>query len=187
MNLIKKWNEYMGPKDERLEAEENKRSRTAFAILLIGTVLSLYYAISLAQVADVTEHPIMTPLGQSLVSVQWPLTIAILVAGIYLIASETKAGFFSSRTRFATIDHIPWDFVALGAVVCGALVGVLTTGMRILAEIQIVGIENVMWFADAAIGIVLFGLGFALGFLFFALSFHDAIKQRRRHEAELEE
>ena len=43
MYLIRKWNEYMGPKDERLEAEENKSMKVASYILLIGSVVSLYY------------------------------------------------------------------------------------------------------------------------------------------------
>lgn len=187
MNLIKRWNEYLGPKDERLEAEENKHSRVSMTILFVGCILSLYYVISLNQVAEVTETPIMTPLGQSLVSVQWPLTITILAAAIYMTASQTRTGTFFTHTRFANVDRIPWDIVTLGAVACGLVVGVLSAGMRVLAEVQIVGLENVMWFGDAAIGMVFFIMGFVLGFAFIALSIRDAIKQRRAQEAEWEE
>lgn len=42
MNLIKRYNQIMGPKDERLEAEENKSMKVGGTILLIGSVLSLY-------------------------------------------------------------------------------------------------------------------------------------------------
>ena len=57
MNLIKRYNQIMGPKDERLEAEENKSMKVGGTILLIGSVLSLYYAIMLDQVSSTTDHP----------------------------------------------------------------------------------------------------------------------------------
>ena len=37
MYLVRKWNEIMGPKDERLEAEENKAAKVSGYILLIGS------------------------------------------------------------------------------------------------------------------------------------------------------
>ena len=43
--------------------------------------------------------------------------------------------------------------------------------MRILAEVQIVGIENVAWGGDIAIGVVYFTLAFFLAFGLFAPTF----------------
>lgn len=186
MYLTRKWNEIMGPKDERLEAEDSRIARIAACILVVGSVISLYYGIMLDQVAATTDHPILTPLGQSLVPVQLPLTLTILAAGIASIALQTRAGYFSTRKRFAEVDRIPWDFACLFAVACGAVVGLLTCVMRILAEVQIVGLGQVAWFGDIAMGIVFFIMGFALGLFFMALSINDAIKQRRRLEQELE-
>ena len=57
MYLVRKWNEIMGPKDERLEVEENKAAKVSGYILLIGSILSLYYAIMLNQVAYTTDTP----------------------------------------------------------------------------------------------------------------------------------
>lgn len=185
MGLLKRYNEIMGPKDERLVAEENRAMKVSANILLIGSVLSLYYAIMLGQVASTTDHPILTPLGQSVVSADIPLLLTILVAGVVSVAMQTKAGFFSTRKRFAEVDRIPWDFVSLFALACGAIVGVLTCTMRILAEIQIVGLSGVAWLGDAAIGIVFFIMGFVIGFVAIALSISDAIKARRRMEEEL--
>lgn len=59
--------------------------------------------------------------------------------------------------------------------------------MRILAEIQIVGIENVAWFGDLAIGVVFFLMGFAIGFVAISLTINDAIKRRRLLEDELQD
>lgn len=186
MYLTQKWNEIMGPKDERLEIEENKSTKVGAFILLVGSVISMYYAIMLDQVANTTEHPLFTELGAQVVPVYALLTVTILVAGAVSIGMQIRAGMFSSYKRVAEVDAIPWDYVALVAVVCGAILGVLTCIMRIVAEIQIVGIAHVAWGGDIAMGVVYFIMGFGLGFLFMAATIHDAIKRRHQLEAELE-
>ncbi len=186
MYLVRKWNEIMGPKDERLEAEESKVVKASAYILLAGSALSLYYAIMLTQVASTTDRPIMTALGESLVPVQIPLMLTILVAGAVSLSIQLRSGTFSSYKRFAEMDAIPWDYVSLFAVFCGVMMGVLTCGMRIVAEVQIVGVDHVAWLGDLAIGIVFFGMGFAIGFAAIACTIHDAIKRRRALEIELE-
>lgn len=187
MYLTRKWNEIMGPKDERLEKEENRAIKVSAYILLIGSLLSLYYAILLDQVAYTTDHPIITELGSHVIHVQFPLMLTILLAGVVSITMQTKSGSFSSYKRFAEVDTIPWDYVCIFALACGVIVGVLTSCMRIIAEIQIVGIGNVAWLGDFAIGIVFFGIGFVVGFCAIALTIHDAIKRRREIERELED
>ncbi len=185
MYLIRKWNEYMGPKDERLEAEGNKSTKAAAYILLVGSIVSLYYGIMVNQVASTTDHPILTPLGESVLPVQVPLTLTILVAGVVSLFMQMRKGMFSSYKRYAEVDRIPWDYVAVFALLMGAVLGVLTCGMRILAEVQIVGVENVAWFGDLAIGVVFFVIGYGLGFGAMALTIHDAIKRRRELDREL--
>lgn len=63
MKIIDRWNEFMGPKDERLTAEANRCAAVGYAILIIGSALCLYYGIMLNQVAETTGHPLLTPLG----------------------------------------------------------------------------------------------------------------------------
>lgn len=187
MNLIKRYNQIMGPKDKRLEAEENKSMKVGGTILLIGSVLSLYYAIMLDQVSSTTGQPIFTALGEKLIPVHLLLVLTILVAGVVSLTMQTRAGYFSSHKRFAEVDQVPWDFVTLFALFCGAIVGILTCGMRIVAEVQIVGLENVAWMGDLAIGIVFVIMGFLVGFAAITLTIHDAIKRRRALESELED
>lgn len=186
MYLTRKWNEIMGPKDERLETEENRTAKVGAFILLAGSLISMYYAIMLDQVANTTEHPLLTELGAEVIPVYALLTATILIAGAVSIGMQIRAGMFSSYKRVAEVDTIPWDYVTLVAVVCGALLGVLTCVMRIVAEIQIVGIAHVAWGGDIAMGVVYFIMGFGLGFLFMAATIHDAIKRRHQLEAELE-
>lgn len=184
MGLIKRWNEYLGPKDERLEAEECKQARVGALILLIGAIISLYYGIALDQVASTTGHPLQTELGARVVPMQLPLIATILVAGVVTVRMQIRSGSFSSRKRYAEVDSVPWGDVTLLAVGCGAIVAVLVCGMRIIAEAQIVGFDGIAWFGDIAMGVVFFGMGFALGFVAFAASIHDAIKRRRELERE---
>lgn len=187
MYLTRKWNEIMGPKDERLEAQECRSARASACILLVGATISLYYAIMLNQVASTTDRPILTELGETLVPVQALLTLTILVAGFASIGMQLKSGTFSSYKRFAEVDRIPWDYVALFAVFCGVVVGLLTSVMRIVAEAQIVGFANIAWAGDLAMGVVFFGMGFAVGFVAIACTIRDAIKRRHALERELEE
>ena len=134
MYLIRKWNEYMGPKDERLEAEENKSMKVASYILLVGSTMSLYYWIMVNQVANTTDHPVLTPLGASVVPVDLLLILTILAAGFASVGMQIRGGAFSSYKRYAEVDRIPWDYVASFALFCGAVLGVLTCGMRILGK-----------------------------------------------------
>lgn len=186
MYLAKKWNEIMGPKDERLETEANRATVIGASILLVGSIITLYYMIMLNQVAYTTDCPIMTSLGAHLIGAEIPLMLTVFISGVVVIARQIRSGCFSSHKRFAEVDSIPWVFVSLFAIACGSAIGVLTCGMRIIAEVQIVGVENVAWVGDIAIGIVSFIMGFVIGFVAIALSIHSAIKRRRELDIELE-
>ena len=59
--------------------------------------------------------------------------------------------------------------------------------MRILAEIQIVGVENVLRIADVAVGMAFFVIGFVACFAVTALLIRNAIKRRLALEAELQD
>lgn len=186
MHLIRKWNEYMGPKDERLEAESSRYMKMGYRVLLAGALLCLYYSIMLDQVSDTTGVALCTTAGDRVVPVSLPLAIAVLLAGAVPLALGMQKGIISDRNRYASVERIPWDFVALISLGTGALVGLLTCGMRIIAEVQIVGIDRVTWGGDIAIGVVFFGMAFALSIAFTAAMFHSAIKNRQRLEAELD-
>lgn len=187
MNIIKRWNEFMGPKDERLEAESNRCAAIGYTILIIGSALCLYYGIMLNQVADTTGHALLTPLGQSVFPVDTALLIIILISGLVSTYLQVRSGAFDTHARIAQADRIPWDYVALVSLLCGLGLGVTTTAMRILAEVQIVGVENVTWGGDIAMGVIYFTLAFFVAFAAFAGTFRSAIDRRRQLEHELEE
>lgn len=187
MRIIERWNAIMGPKDERLTAESNRCAAIGYIILIIGAALVLYYGIMLEQVAETTDHPLLTPLGQSVFPASTALLIVIIISGLVSTYLQVRTGAFDTHARIAQTDRIPWDYVALMALLCGGCLGVATTVTRILAEVQIVGIANVAWAGDIAMGVVYFTLAFAVGFACFAATFHGAINRRRQLERELEE
>ena len=83
MSLMKRWNEYLGPKDERLEAESARYLRIGYYLLLAGVVLCIYYEVMLEQVSCVTEVPLLTAAGAEVVSPN-----ALLVGCCWLPASS---------------------------------------------------------------------------------------------------
>ena len=170
-----------------MAAQRFASAAIGYTILIIGSALCLYYGIMLNQVAETTGHPLLTPLGQSVFPVDTALLIVILGSGLISTYLQVRSGAFDTHARIAQSDRIPWDYVALVALLCGLGLGITTTAMRILAEVQIVGIENVMWGGDIAIGIVYFTLAFILAFVLFAATFRSAIDRRRQLERKLEE
>ena len=182
MNLVKRWNEYMGPKDERLEAVSNRCAKVGFMILLFGSVICCYYGMMLDQVALTTDTALATAVGERLVDpiqLQFGVIVVACFVSLYL---ETRSGITSDRMRLAAVDKVPWDYVAVLSVLTGALLFVLTTGLRIAAEVQIVA-----WAGDVAMGIVYFFMGSGLAMGFLGLQFHSAIKRRQELERELDD
>lgn len=187
MNLIKRWNAYMGPQDERLASESCKYMKIGYFILLAGAVICLYYSIMVDQVSTTTDTALYTPVGENVFPVTWLMIIVVLLSSVIPMGMQMRAGIISDRKRYASTDRIPWDFVIMLSLVTGLILGVLTCGLRMVAEIQIVGIEAVTWAGDIAMGVVFFVMGFGLAIVFTAAMFNSAIKNRRRLEAELDD
>ncbi len=187
MKLVKLWNEYMGPKDERIEAEYGRIYKVGYIILAIGTCICLFYGIILDQVAYVADKPIHTAIGENIFSPTYLLLIVLLISGIIPSWLQIRAGIASNHSRMAEVDHIPWGYVLLCSALIGVALGICVFVLRVIAEIQIVGLADVLWFGDMAIGIVIGSIGFAAGMICFGTSFASAIKRRKQLESELED
>ena len=57
LKIVKKWREYAGPKDERLEAENAKIYKIGFVLLSFGMLMILLYQIRLARLCGFTAMP----------------------------------------------------------------------------------------------------------------------------------
>lgn len=185
MKLIKLYNEYMGPKDERIEAEYGRIYRVGYIIFVIGTCICLFYGIMLGQVANVADKPIHTAIGEGVFSPTYLLMIVLLIAGIVPCWMQIREGIASDHSRMAEVDHIPWGYVLLCSALIGLAIGFCVFTLRVIAEIQIVGLTDVLWFGDMAVGIVIGGIGFAAGIICFGTAFASAIKRRKQLESKL--
>ena len=177
----------MGPKDERLESESNRCMRVGYTILLAGAGIAAYYGIMVNQVADTTGTQIYTNIGENVFPVSGVVTIAILISCLITLGMQMKAGIVDEHVRMATIDHVPWGFCVVIGFITGAMFGVITAAMRMLAEIQIVGIENVTWAGDVAMGVVFFILAFVLGTFGTAAYIKSAIVGRAKQDGLLDD
>lgn len=187
MNLIERWNAFMGPKDERLESESNRCMRVGYTLLLAGAGIAAYYGIMVNQVADTTGTPIYTSIGENVFPVSGVVAVAILISCLITLGMQMKAGIVDEHVRMATIDYVPWGFCVIIGVISGAMLGVITATMRMLAEIQIVGIENVTWAGDLAMGVVFFVMAFVLGTFGTAAYIKSAIIGRAKQDSLLED
>lgn len=187
MKLMDEWNEYMGPKDERIEAKFGHIYKVGYIIFAIGACICLFYGVMLDQVACVTDKPIRTAAGENVFSPTYLLMIVILIAGIVPCLLQTQEGTASEHSRIAEVDHIPWGYVVLCSILIGIAIGFGVFALRVIAEIQIVGFGNIMWLGDLAIGIVIGGIGFIAGMICFGIGFASAIKRRKTIERQLED
>ena len=187
MNLIKRWNAFMGPKDERLESESNRCMRVGYTILLAGAGIAPWYGIMVNRVADTTDTPIYTSIGQDVFPVTGVIAVAILVSCLITLGMQMKAGIVDEHVCMATIDHVPWGFCVLIGLISGAMLGVISAAMRMLAEIQIVGIESVTWAGDLAMGVVFFVMAFVVGTFGTAAYIKSAIVGRAKQDSLLED
>ncbi len=187
MSLIKKWETYMGPKDERLVAESNRIMRIGYTILLAGTALALYYGLMLTQVASTTDTPIFTALGERVFPLDKVLLIVFVLGTFIPCGMFMRSGITTERNRYAQVDYVPWNYVVQMSLLCALIIGVLSAGMRIVAEIQIVGLGQVAWIGDIAMGFVFAGMGFAIGMVAISASFKAAIENRKKLDEELDD
>ena len=171
----------------RLAAESTRYMKMGYYILLVGILVCTYYAMMVDQVASTTETAIYTAAGERVFPV-WHLVILVVLISCFVpLTLQIRKGILSDRSRYASVDHVPWDFVTVLSLLTGGAVGILTCGMRMIAEIQIVGVDQVTWFGDIAMGVVFFFMAFCLSMVFSAAFFKDAIKNRQRLEKELED
>ncbi len=187
MKLEERWHPYWGPKDERLVETVNKTTRVGYAILLVGGMVTTYYAIMLDQVANVADRELLTSTGQGVFPVQNLLLIVMLLGAFVPLALQMREGVIDEHSRFAQAERIPWGYVMLVSLAIATSLGFMTALLRIVAEGQIVGWSQVAWAGDLAVGAVFFGLAFGLSVLVLAACFGSAIERRRKLEDQLDD
>ena len=184
--LKEQWDSYVGPKDERLVAEENRLyAKLARALLVIGLV-SVFYGNALHRAAGMFGDPAIKGKLYGAFPSEMVLCIGIIIVCTWYTSSLTKQGVISDN-RFAEVDSFPAGYFALCSALgaLAAFVGAFV--VEALAQAQFAGFGGVYWAANAAMAAIFAIVVFVACMVGFWLYFRDAKRNRRRIEAELGE
>ena len=164
-------------RDERILVEENRIYARGFKIMIILALLACYYDICLINTAY-AEGFVTSEYSFGVIQSGLILAIGcVAICGACAVAF-CRRGIVSTNTKIAQADSFPvgwalaWSLGA-GLSVCGGLFL-----CEVLAQLQIIGFDQVFWVADAFSGLFVGVCVFALCFLAFWLSFRSARKRR---------
>lgn len=184
--LIAQWNAYVGPKDERLVAEENRlNAKLAKALLAIG-IVSMYYGNALHRAAGMFSD---TSVGSKYFMAFPPemiMSLGIIIACSLFTGALTKQGVIADN-RFAEVDTCPIGYFALCSAIGAGLVFAGAFVLEALAQAQFVGFGGVYWMANAVLAFFIAAFVFIGSLIGLVLYYRDAKKNRKRIEAELED
>ena len=184
--LKDQWNAYVGPKDERLVAEENRLyAKLAKALLVIG-IISMYYGNALHRAAGMFSD---TSIGSKFYSAFPPemiMSLGIIIACTMFTSSLTKQGIIADN-RFAEVDTCPTGYFAICSAIGAGIVFFGAFVLEVLAQAQFVGFGGVYWVANATLALFIAAIVFIGSLIGLVLYFRDAKKNRKRIEAELDD
>lgn len=158
LTLVRKWHEYVGPKDERLEAEEAKVYKTGFMLLSTGTLVLLIYQLMAQQVAWIHKDD-----GASYDMFANPVEAAMYIWFVVVMVAcaimQARKGYVDTN-RFGQTEKFPAQYFTLISGLSGLVSAVAIFVMRTVAEIQFVPFEQVFLVQNlvmgAAFGVLLF-------------------------------
>ena len=175
--VMRKWREYAGVPDERLEAESCKIYRAGFMLLAFGMLFYFVYRMMAQQVAWVHGFTAdMTAMFD-------PLFIWFMVVMVACSIMQTRKGFVETN-RFGQTETFPVGFFAFVSALSGIASAIAIWAMRCIAEVQIVAVDQVYWVTNLATGLVFGILIFAATLLSFYLMFRAAKSRRRKMDRE---
>lgn len=175
---------FFGPRkevDERIVAESNRIYKTGFWLFVVGYGLYVWHSFMLSQVAFVND---LTPGFETEVSPflnSWFLLVFAIV-GLMLARKGILA--------FGDLDEqglFPVERCLSASLGSAAVVLVLATLMRALAEFELMGLEGVNWLDDVVIACVFAMEVFVAVLACSAASYAVAKRRRKRLETDLDD
>ncbi len=134
MKLIEQWRAYVGPVDERVEAESNRIYKVGFIMLTFGLLVALGYDTMVRQIVwmheiDMTGSGVMQFDMFHVMVVSWLLLTCLACAVL-----QSRKGFAEDGNRFSETDRFPGGYFALvsglAAVVAGVLIALFASPRR---------------------------------------------------------
>lgn len=162
-------------KDERLVAESNKIYRVGYIVMNVGFLAWSFYLVMKNQVMmvnDLTESVIFT-------STDIAMFLLFLTTNIICSWLSIRKGFVDDG-RYGEADAYPASYILVMSAGVAAMVLVLSTLLRSLAEIELLGLGNVHWLANGAIGCVFATMTFIVALLAFSISYWSAKSRREK-------
>ena len=187
MKIIERWREHRGSVDERVEAESNRVYKLGFVMLSFGVLVYLYYDWSLKQamcMRDVLANGAgrMEFTSADLFLYGWfALT---MIVGMVLLVRKGVRGRQPVRPKPSSS---PSATMSIASIAFAVAVDVLTTGLRVLAEFQVLGAGEIMWPAVAFGSVFALVAGIPLFLLGFWVAFKSAQSRRRQLDMRLGE
>lgn len=181
MGLLEKWKSYVGPKDERIEAENNRIYKIGFIMVMGGYVVSLYYSMMLKQIAMLNE---LEASGQATLVFEAPgvlFNVFFIVTCLVCVVLQCRRGFTDSN-RFGEAEVFPSGYYGLISGVAAVSTGLMAGLLRALAEFQLSSRYGISWAADVFVGVSLAVMLFVLLYGSFYLTFRAAKRRRETLE-----
>lgn len=183
--LIAQWEAYVGPKDERIVAEENRLySRLAKALIVI-TLVAIYYGMALRRAAGLFGDSALGSKYMGAFPPELILSFGIIITCTMYTTSLTRQGVIANN-RFADVDTCPTSYFALCALLAAVVAAIGCFAVESFAQVQFVGPSGVYWVGNLAIGVFLGWVVFVGSFISYVLTYRDARKNRQRIDRELE-
>lgn len=173
MKIIDKWNEYVGPKDERIVAEENRVYKRACIAIAFGVIALAYYQTALDMAAMMGDlEPATTGITVGSLACLW-VTIVFAVCCVDL----ARKGLVENN-RFGNVDRYPLGYFSLCSGIGAGITAAAMFLISVIAQWQVLGADGIFWAGDAAGALVAGVVVFALCSIAFPIYFHSAKKNR---------
>ena len=167
-SLMKTWNDYMKPADEREETEGDRAFKKPFWFLIAGIMVIAFCLMSYVQLMDVHHLDIMTEgVKAALGAIASALFACIAIACIVVTNTQQAKGIYYG-SKFGHNASFPLGFTLAYSAGSAIVFSCALSAVRTIAEVQLVGFELANFLMGAAFGIFVFG--FAVLALFLAWS-----------------
>ena len=185
-SLKEKWEAYVGPKDERLEALSNRYYARLARSLIVCASLCVYYDNALRRAASMFDESFEQSALANTVPTGMLLSLALATCCVLYVSRINKQGIVDIN-RFAETDTFPLGYFALCSALGAAAVALGIFAVESFAQVQFVGIQGTYWAANAAMGLFYASIIFPLCLLVSWFDYRSAKRNRKRIELELED
>lgn len=184
--LMDQWNAYVGPKDERIVAEENRHYAKLAKALLVIVLATMYYGNALRRAAGMFDDVALGGKYFSAFPPEMALSLGVVISCTAFSLALTKQGLIANN-RFAEVDTCPTGYFATCSGIAAALIVLCVFVVESLAQAQFVGFAGVYWKANLAMAVVYATMVFIGCIIGLVLYYRRARANQRRIEAELED